>query len=211
MPTRPDDYTNPPPLVGVGDLGTSEWADQIAGNQPLVWDFPSFEVKQNLNATDLFQGTFVLPADGMGTFRHCWIWAQGTLKNGMGTAKAAPAWSVTFDANLLIDTGTGGNLADAGTSFGGFELNIHIQQSGSTSAQETSLSGFYFDGDDGSDFDTGDGVYRRISEASGGIITGRNTTAFDLSPGGTIAFKTRLPESSSQYAVFLMAGKAWIL
>lgn len=211
MPTRPDDYTNPPPLIGVGDPILSDWANQIAGNQPLVWDFPSFEVKQTLTATDLFQGQLVVPEDGMGTFRHCWIWVQGTLKQGTGGNEAAPAWSVMFDTNLLIDTGTGGNINNNGTQFGGFELNIHIQQSGSTSAQETSMSGFYFDGDDGADFDTGDGVYRRISESKGGIITGRNTTAFDLSAGGTIAFKTRCTVSSAQYAVYLKAGKAWIL
>lgn len=205
------DYHSPPFTFPVGHpLTADDLNDYVRDNTPYIWDFPAFDVKQIVTPVDMFQGVLVIPAGVMGERRQCTIWVVGTLLNGTGSARAAPAWSVQFDTNLLIDSGTGQNIADSG-ALGGFNIVVRIQQSDAVNAQEISMQGMYWNGSDGTDFTTGDGVYRNVAQGAGGIITGRNTTAVDFSPGGTLQFMTKCSTTSASYVVTMTAGKAWIL
>lgn len=213
MPTRPADYTNPPPLVEVGDLGTADWADQIAGNQPLIWDFPDYELKQNLNATDVLQGTFVIPEDAMGLYRHLWLWAAGTTRMNSGSNNDPPEWAVVYNGTELIKSGLGEDSAVQSTRDAPWEVNVHIQQLAAVDAQLVTLAGEYADGSESGNFATGSGFYRKYTTAgNGGHFRGRQVTAVDMSVSATLELKVRIPVSSATGYIFnLLAAKAWIL
>lgn len=101
-------------------------------------------VAGTVSATDLFNGEFTLPADGLGTDKIARVtaWGDWMQHASLSAPQDIPEFVVWLGGSVLIDTGgTGGTVAASSTTRYGWRIVCEIQNLGAANAQWVTFHG----------------------------------------------------------------------